>query len=342
MAKYIKVFSNIALVKGASRGLILDLQRNQYKIVSLVLIDFFSYIDNKPINKIFAFKSPKITMNDITTYYEFIIKNEYAFECNSIKELNLFPKLEIKFSTPYVISNLVLKNPTLITQKNILKVINELNIPYCLIIFKNLTTTISLKKIFDPLSLTCLRSIQLILQFYTGIEEELIEFIKKQKTISYILIFNSFDEKKINISGCEIVFTKRGYLNLLNSRISDESYFRTNIHLYNEANFYNPYLNGKMFIDSNGNIHNSHETKTTFGNINKMSLGELKNLIESKRFRMLWSINKNMISICKDCEFRYVCVDNRIPSRSRGGVWHHKIDCEYNPYTGRWLKEKTN
>lgn len=61
---------------------------------------------------------------------------------------------------------------------------------------------------------------------------------------------------------------------------------------------------------------------------------------ESSNFK-LWLIHKDLIDICKDCEFRHMCVDVNIPTQRKDGSWYQKIECNYNPYIGKW-KGETN
>ena len=44
--------------------------------------------------------------------------------------------------------------------------------------------------------------------------------------------------------------------------------------------------------------------------------------------------------MCKDCEFRNICVDIRVPYKRVENEWYHKSECNYNPYISKWKGEK--
>lgn len=39
---------------------------------------------------------------------------------------------------------------------------------------------------------------------------------------------------------------------------------------------------------------------------------------------------------CKDCEFRYMCPDNRIPLKKDNNTYYHDNSCNYDPYSNIW------
>jgi len=53
-------------------------------------------------------------------------------------------------------------------------------------------------------------------------------------------------------------------------------------------------------------------------------------------FKDLWSINKDQIEVCKDCEFRYVCTDCRAFITDPDNRYSKPSTCTYDPYTAQW------
>lgn len=47
-----------------------------------------------------------------------------------------------------------------------------------------------------------------------------------------------------------------------------------------------------------------------------------------------------MIDVCKDCEFRYMCVDAAIPNKRKDNSWYRSSECNYNPYISKWNNEE--
>ena len=111
--------------------------------------------------------------------------------------------------------------------------------------------------------------------------------------------------------------------------------------LYIESQSYNTYFNRKLYIGSNGEIKNAEESEKIFGYIQNLESSEdLKKIILTSEFQKYWLVKKEIIDICKDCEFRHMCVDNRLPYKRKENEWFHKIECNYNPYIAKWLGEK--
>ena len=54
----------------------------------------------------------------------------------------------------------------------------------------------------------------------------------------------------------------------------------------------------------------------------------------------VWNTSNDMVEICKDCEFRYICADPSIPIKKDGEQYYHKnVQCNYNPYLNLWKKK---
>lgn len=70
-----------------------------------------------------------------------------------------------------------------------------------------------------------------------------------------------------------------------------------------------------------------------YGKVDEVSL---KNVLESNEFRKYWFINKDQISICKSCEFRYNCTDCRAFLVDSNDIYSKPLKCGYNPFTCVW------
>jgi radical SAM protein with 4Fe4S-binding SPASM domain len=61
--------------------------------------------------------------------------------------------------------------------------------------------------------------------------------------------------------------------------------------------------------------------------------------IVSGEMRRFWSLNKDGVATCRDCEYRYFCPDCRPWASGHSGDLRGKSPvCTYNPYTGEWGK----
>ena len=107
-----------------------------------------------------------------------------------------------------------------------------------------------------------------------------------------------------------------------------------------ESQSRNIYFNQKIFFDNLGNLNNSNLFNDHFGFINILNYNQIYKIINSSEFNKIWFSSKEKIDICKDCEFRYMCQDERIPSFRNNNEWYHKTDCNYNPYLAKWQGEQ--
>ena len=104
-----------------------------------------------------------------------------------------------------------------------------------------------------------------------------------------------------------------------------------NLHFF-ESQKFNNCLNKKISIDINGNIMNCPSMKTKYGTLENT---KLEDVIKKDDFTKIWSINKDSVEKCKDCEFRYVCSDCRAFTEDND-LNKKPLHCKYNPYTAEW------
>ena len=101
---------------------------------------------------------------------------------------------------------------------------------------------------------------------------------------------------------------------------------------YIEALSHNLFFNRKIHIDNQDNVKHYFNEKKIYGNIQR---NHIKKVITSNKFQELWNITKDQIDVCRDCEFRYICPDNRIPIK-KNNFYQHETACNYNPQTTIW------
>jgi hypothetical protein len=117
--------------------------------------------------------------------------------------------------------------------------------------------------------------------------------------------------------------------------------FNINKVLYSESITHHTYFNKKLYIGPSGEIKNAPETAEVFGYIQDIkSEEELQEIISTPDFQKYWFIHKDLIDVCKECEFRHMCVDNRVPIKRAKDEWFHMIECNYNPYIAKWAGEE--
>lgn len=68
-------------------------------------------------------------------------------------------------------------------------------------------------------------------------------------------------------------------------------------------------------------------------NIKELSVNEI---LENYLKPNFWSISKDYVDECKDCEYRYVYKDCRPMNEENENVLSKGKNCMYNPYKGKW------
>lgn len=335
---YYKLFSSVCIVRGFNRAIIYDLQRNKYSLIPLSLYSFIKKINGKNFDEIAkATKNINLVKHNI----DFLAYHEYIFLCESKAELKRFPKINLNFDFPAHISNLVIEDPKLETIKSINIIIDKLNIPYVQFIFSRPTNYKKLDEILSFIKNTCFRSIEIIMPKQKSSIQDFDKLIKRHIRISFVLLYNSdknYIHPRTNNGIQQLIETKK---DITNRCIQDESLFVCNISVYTEAQKYHAYFNKKMHINYNGEIKNSHNSTITFGNINNQeTVNNILDLINSRSFQEFWGVTKDKCDICKFCEYRYMCLDDRIPSQRNKSEWYHSQECNYNPFISKWRTQK--
>ena len=126
-------------------------------------------------------------------------------------------------------------------------------------------------------------------------------------------------------------------LNLHQGFQVDESMFITGYSIFRRLKHLNPNSN-RLFISSNGTIHPCiHEKDITLGNIRGH---RIEDIVELPEVRGLWHLSKDHIDKCKDCEYRYACVNTQLFRENRECYTSRPLNCSYNPYEGLWEKKQ--
>ena len=85
----------------------------------------------------------------------------------------------------------------------------------------------------------------------------------------------------------------------------------------------------------NKSRRNCPSSKESFGTI--QSGQRILNAVIEPEFKKSWSINKDQIEVCKDCEFRYICTDCRVFLQDSNNIYSKPLKCGYSPYNLEWV-----
>jgi SPASM domain peptide maturase of grasp-with-spasm system len=332
--QYIKIFAGCIPVKGAIRSLIVDTQRNTFKFITNDLFELITRSESVKIADVYI-EFGSVNKKIIDEYLEFLLTNEFAFLTDSPDD---FTSIDENWESPRAITNAIIdidKNSNYNIDGAIRK-IDLLGTEALQIRFFDIVSFSEFKKISDSTYLNTkrLRSVQFVIKYSEHtLQDEFINLLTDNLLTSEVIIHSCKFSKILPTGfGFSIIYTKEKINDSNNCGCINPSYFSPNLNHVNESRNFNTCLNKKLSIDVNGLIKNCPSMNKSFGEIDeKPSI--LTNIINNKEFIKAWSIKKDQIETCKDCEFRLICTDCR-------AYVSHELDkpvkCNYNPYKAKW------
>ncbi|RZJ83098.1 MAG: grasp-with-spasm system SPASM domain peptide maturase, partial [Chryseobacterium sp.] len=115
--------------------------------------------------------------------------------------------------------------------------------------------------------------------------------------------------------------------------INLEGMFVPSLNSYIENSLHNSCLNKKISIDESGKIKNCPSMSKQFGDIKST---RLEQVVSDAEFLSVWDITKDKITICKDCEYRNICLDCRAYTKAPHDLYSKPSKCKYDPYSAEW------
>ncbi len=331
--KKFKLFACCIPVKGSRRSTICDVQRSEYQFIPNILYEILTELKDKSISSIKAHYNNEHD-NIIDEYFSFLLNNEYGFLCDNPDS---FPDIDLTWKVPATITN-VLIDVDASSQHDYHSIFQQLEELGCKAIQLRFYTQHSLNEVSDILTHiqnTRIKSIEIVIPYKPEFTiESLTIFSRKHPHISNVIIHSSPKEEFDHDNYNHIFYFIETPVDATThcGQISG-NHFRTDISLFTEAQSYNTCLNRKISVDQKGNIKNCPSFPNNYGNITDTSF---KDALKHPDFKKLWSINKDQIHVCKDCEFRYICTDCRAYVDDPKDIYSKPLKCGYNPYSGEW------
>ncbi|MBK7128770.1 MAG: grasp-with-spasm system SPASM domain peptide maturase [Crocinitomicaceae bacterium] len=330
-----RLFASCLPVKGFRRSVICDIQRSKIKFIPNIIFDLLIKNDGYSKDQILA-------LNDVDNHQEieewlnYLVENEYAYWCTNPE---LFPKLNLDWESPELINNSIIDADGS-SNHNYEDIFKQLDTLGCKHLQLRFFYSINYQDLIDKLRFldnSRINTIEIIIKYSDNFSIDYLENIARSITrINNIIVHSSPKFERITeFSGnnsCSIKFIT----DLIDSHIHcgniSKEYFVLDQNLFLESQNFNSCLNKKISIDVNGDIKNCPSMISVYGNVKSTRLYDS---IMTPGFQQIWKINKDQITICKDCEFRYICTDCRAFLSSDNSLDKPK-KCSYNPYLAIW------
>lgn len=322
--KYFKFHSSCIPVKGDKRGVIYDLQKGSLYFVPNSIIDLF--VDNSKNTIEYLFLKFPNQEGLVNKYLIYLIENELIFLTSDIDK---FPNLSLKFERPFLLDIIFIELDSLSnSKKSLLEEVNTLGCTQVVIVTHQSIVIDTLKEVIDLLSESKIQIIDLITKYDSEIVTHILELHNISPRLRKTIFFDSLNNTNDNY----IEFTSKNLNNILTKRIKDTNDLIINQDAYFESLKHNLFFNRKVYISDNGDIKHYFNENEFYGNIKNCTI---QSIVNSNDFQNLWNITKEDIEECKNCEFRYLCPDNRIPLIINNKYFHETL-CKYNPKEAKW------
>lgn len=319
-------------MKGARRSIICDVQRKSFRFIPNDLFEILTLCRGKSVEEIKEIYSNECD-EEIDEYFDVLVKEEFGFWCQDPES---FPALDLSWEAPERITNAIIDFDAG-SSHDLLKILSELDDLGCKALQTRFFYPSGISPIREILEFSVygrLRSIEVLTGYCDELDEQKLADLGNSFPRLKRVVVHSAPKTRI-ISCPTLVIDYR-------TQIIDSpqccgsihpGYFVVNLETFSESLTYNSCLNRKISVDCRGNIKNCPSLPDSYGNSREHSLHSALGHI---KFKEWWGINKDMIEVCKDCEFRYMCTDCRAYTENYDEKFSKPSKCTYDPYSGQW------
>lgn len=338
--QYFILSSSCALTKGASRTLIQDFQRSNADFVPNDYFNLCNLLNRHKISDV-ANEIEEDSLSDFYQFVDFMIEKEYAFISDN---LQTFPKISSELDEDEndiydAIIDIDEYDIKVVELKIFLKDLKKL---HCTDLQVRVYNNSDLGKLHHLLKEIC-DHIFYYVELHLGSSEHITyedccDIILNYPSITNIYLYNADSyfsrDYNENTEGCfplkmgTVYYVAKELSNDNCGCISEYSQIYRDSRFYKMSQRYNSCLYKKISMDKDGYVRNCPSM------LEKYDLSEgLENIIKTSAFRKYWNITKSNIEGCKDCEFRYNCLDCR--AHTKNGLLGKPFTCKYNPFIAK-------
>lgn len=325
------LYSHCIPVRGYGRSIIYDLGRNTYYYIPNSLYDILDKHLSFPVKRLMNFYK----MEDreiIKEYFDFLHNKDLIYESNDA----IFLSLEEGADTPTEIENIIIDTYLFFKQNytELKRQIENLGVNAIQLRFFGVMDFDIIREAVHIMGMGRHSDLHLVISY--GQLLQCSDFVKNivnsAPLLSYIKIYSAPFLRRNKYLNVDIELTKDEILDESSCGLISRSNFYVNSKLYFESQKYNNCLYKKISVDKEGWIKNCPSMKKNYGHINDV---ELISVASSKSFTSYWNINKDKIDTCKNCEYRYMCIDCRAYRKS-DDLYSCPLKCTYDIINCKW------
>jgi SPASM domain peptide maturase of grasp-with-spasm system len=316
-------------VKGSKRAVVCDLQRNIIQPIPLLIFEYLEQLKKIDLPEVLLDSYSKTERNTIEEYINFLYHNEFGyFSTSHAVSINpVMPDFEEKSQVTNAIVDFN-QNST----HSLESVVTQLSDLGCKAIEIRYFFHIEMDIICNALQIihkSNLEKSEFLIQKSDEFSwERLIQLKNEYPKLSKVTISNSSDNIIYKHEDLVVIYTTEIIRNETKCGVTGELYCIADSRLFWESRHFNNCLYKKISVDKSGNIRNCPSMAESFGNISNTSLVEV---VENELYRKFWTITKDVIEVCSECELRYVCQDCRAYTIHMNNPFSKPLKCRYNP-----------
>lgn len=338
---YFMLYACCIPVKGATRAVIYDLQRHGYEYIPLMVYELIQECRQAPL-AILEKKYKPAEWAGALSFIHYLTEADYGFITDSPEE---FPDMSLQWHFPGPLINCVLEYDCNKPAYDLQHVFRQLLELHChdiqLRLFGNCNVDM-LNPLFDLIQDSTLYTLDLLIPWSPGFDTTaLFSRMLSEHRLIPVTLYNCRDRSvAAQVNETDIFLKTRVNITTEQFRPGTidekprQELFVINTEFFTEAQQYNTGLNRKICVDVKGYIRNHLQHKTDYGHVSGKSLQQVLTLPE---FQQKWFYQNDQIEKCRECEYRYMCMDTS-DLVIRAGKICKKKDCGYDPHTQQWTK----
>jgi SPASM domain peptide maturase of grasp-with-spasm system len=340
-SNYFVLYACCIPVKGASRGVIYDLQRHGYEYIPLVLYDLILECRQAPLAVVEKRYTPA-DWSGAVSFINYLVEADYGFITDSPAE---FPDMSMQWHFPGPLINSIIEYDCSKPAFDLQDVIKQLLDMHChdiqLRLFGDCSSEF-VNKVIDAVQQSTLYTLDLLVPWSRSFDTAaLFTRMLSEHRLIPVTLYNCRDAGVASLVNDTDVFLKTR-VNITAEQFRPGSIdekprpelFVINTEFFTEAQQHNTGLNRKICIDVKGYIKNHHLHKTGFGHVSE---NRLEDVLALPAFQQKWYYSNDQVEKCRNCEYRYMCMDTA-DIVIRQGKACKKTDCGYDPHTQQWSK----
>lgn len=328
-----RLYASCIPVRGARRSTICDLQRGGYHLIPNGLHEIVTAHRGSTLAEIRAAFGNRHD-DVIDDYFRFLEERDLGFWCDDPDE---FPDLELEWDRSEAVTNAIV-DVDAGSEHDFAAIFAQLDDLGCRALqlrFFCAWHPDALSAVLDLLASSRLRALELLIPHHAWLTDAaLAALTTRHRRVTSVFVHSAPAPRTVRTpSGLEVHFRTERVDSHAHCGQVHHAYFTVSMGAFTEAQRFNSCLNRKLSVDAAGEIRNCPSMPRSFGNVRDTPLAAA---LASEGFRDLWEINKDQVETCRECEFRYVCVDCRAFLRDPDDRYSKPSKCTYDPRTAQW------